>query len=296
VPVSAPGPDELLIEPRACGLNRADIGLYRQSGSLPGRELAGEVTGVGDNVSGWAAGDRVMALGPGLAPEPVAVPARLAIPVPASLSWAEAGALPVALLTMHDALVTRGRLAPGGRVLIHAATSGVGVAGVQLAGLLGASVVFGTSRSAAKLEVLRQHVGAIGCELVGIDTTHTAFETVASQVDLVVDNVGASVAGGNVTCTAIGGRIVQVGRLGGRRAQLDLEEVARKRLELIGVTFRTRTPDEVAEIVERVVTDVGSRLDSIRPRIERTYPLDQWQAALEDLGRDTHVGKLVVVR
>jgi NADPH:quinone reductase-like Zn-dependent oxidoreductase len=236
-----------------------------------------------------------MGRGPGFTGEPVALPARFAMAVPESFTWEEAGALPIALMTMHDAIATRGRLTAGGRVLVHAATSGVGVAAVQLAALLGATVVFATSRSAHKLDLLREHLGPLLCEVVGIDTTTTPFESVATDADVVVDNVGASVLAGNIKAAALGGRIVQVGRLGGATAQIDLEEVARKRLELIGVTFRTRTDEQVADIVGRAIEQVGPRLDSLRPRIERTYPLADLSTALEDLSRDRHVGKLVVV-
>lgn len=290
------GAGELLVRVRAAGLNRADYLEWRRSGSaVAGRELAGEVVEVGAGVTGWSVGDRLMARGPGFSSEPIAVPARFAMAVPESFSWEEAGAVPVALMTMHDAIVTRGRLGSGGRVLVHAATSGVGVAGVQLAGLLGASVVFGTSRSAAKLDVLRAHLGSLPCELVLIDTTTTPFESVAADVDVIVDNIGASVLAGNIAAAAIAGRIVQVGRLGGAMAEIDLEELARKRIELIGVTFRTRSEGDVAEIVDRALDQIGDHLDAIRPRIERTYPLAELPTALEDLAGDSHVGKLVVV-
>ncbi len=290
------GEGELLVRVRAAGLNRADYLEWRGSASpVAGRELAGDVLEVGSGVTGWSVGDRLMARGPGFSSEPVTVPARFAMPVPLSFSWEEAGALPIALLTMHDAIVTHGRLAGGGRVLVQAATSGVGVAGVQLAALFGASVVFVTSRSAAKLDVLRAHLGPLPCELVGIDTASVPFESVATAVDVIVDNVGASVLAGNIAAAAVTGRIVQVGRLGGAMAGIDLDELARKRIELIGVTFRTRSNDEVAEIVRLALAQVGDRLDAIRPRIERTYPLAQLSAALEDLAADRHVGKLVIV-
>jgi NADPH:quinone reductase len=294
--VKSPGPGYLLVAIRACGLNRADIGLYDQTGSLPGRELAGEVVAIGDAVTKWRIGDRVMALGAGLSLDPVVVPTAVAMRVPEAFTWAEAGSLPVALLTMHDALATRGRLMPGARALVHAATSGVGVTGIQLAGLLGASVVYATSRSATKLRILREYVGLVGCELVCIDTSSSPFETVASDVDVTIDTIGASITAGNIAAAAIGGRIIQVGRLGGRTTELDLDELARKRIELIGVTFRTRNQEDVAEVVRRAVTDVDDRFDRVRPRVEQTYPLDQWKAALKDLGRNDHVGKLVLLK
>ena len=241
-----------------------------------------------------ALGDRVMSRGPGFAPEAV-VPARHAIHIPDSFSFEEAGALPIALMTMHDALTTNGLLATGDRVLVHAATSGVGVTGVQLSALLGASTVFATSRSEAKLSVLRSFLGELTCELIEVNMSAAAFETLATDVDVIVDNIGASALAGNMAACRLGGRIVQVGRLGGRTAGIDLDELARKRIGLIGVTFRTRTEDDVADIIERVLADVGGRLEMLRPRIEATYPLDRLSTALTDLGADRHVGKLVII-
>ena len=285
---------QLRVRVRAAGLNRADLLDARRSAGRPdGRELAGEIVEIGRHVEGWVLGERVMGRGPGFASEAV-VPAGEVMRVPGSLSFEEGAALPVALMTMHDALTTNGLLAPGGRVLMHAASSGVGVIGVQLSAMLGAAVVFATSRSAAKLAVLRSHLGDLGCDLIGIDTSVTAFETVATEVDVIVDNVGASVLRGNVAACRVGGRIVQVGRLGGGDAGIDLDELARKRIGLIGVTFRTRTGDDVVEIIRRLLADVGDRLDELRPRIERTYPLSQVETALADLATNSHVGKIVV--
>ena len=280
---------------RAAGINRADLLEARLApGPLPGRELAGELIEVAPEVEGWVLGERVMSRGPGFASEAV-VAARDLMRVPDSFSFEEAGALPVAVMTMHDALVTNGLLGLGGRVLVHAATSGVGVAGVQIGALMGATAVYATSRSAAKLAVLRSHLGELDCELVCVDTSVTAFETVATDVDVIVDNVGASALRGNLVACRVGGRIVQVGRLGGGEVEIDLDELARKRIGLIGVTFRTRTEDDVAEIVRRLVGDIGTRLAAVRPRIQRVYPLGELDTALSDLAANNHVGKIVMV-
>ncbi|MGE0879848.1 MAG: zinc-binding dehydrogenase [Acidimicrobiia bacterium] len=290
------GDGELLVRVRAGGLNRADLlELKYSKDGVKGRELAGEVIAVGAGVHGWKIGDRVMGRGEGFTAEAV-LPARFAMAVPESFSWEEAGGLPVALMTMHDAVVTHGRLAVGERVLVHAATSGVGVAAVQIAAMFGASTVFATSRTAEKITVLERHLGPLPCDLVAIDTANADFETVATKIDVIVDNVGASVAVGNIKASALKGRIVQVGRLGGKDATIDLDELARKRIELIGVTFRTRTEDEVAEIVRLAIADCGAQLEKVRPRIERTYPLSELSEAFADLAANRHVGKLVVVQ
>jgi len=151
-------PGHIRVRVHAAGLNRADLLQRRGSypapkgwpADIPGLEYAGEVEAV-RGASRWKAGDRVMGLvGGGAQAEMVVVHEDEALPVPAALSHAEAAAIPEAFLTAYDALVTRARLAPGERVLIHAVGSGLGTAAIQIARHLGATVL-GTSRSAGKL-------------------------------------------------------------------------------------------------------------------------------------------------
>ena len=170
----APGPGQLRVRVRAAGLNRADLlEAERGAGLGRGRELAGELVEVGPAVNGWGTWRSGHEPRARFAPEAV-VPARHAMHVSDSFSFEEAGALPIALMTMHDALTTNGLLATGDRVLVHAATSGVGVTGVQLSALLGAATVFATSRSAAKLGVLRSFLGELTCELIEVDMSAAA--------------------------------------------------------------------------------------------------------------------------
>jgi NADPH:quinone reductase len=222
---------------------------------------------------------------------------RLALPVPDHLSWEEAAAVPVTFLTAHDALVSNGELAEGDGVLVHAASSGVGVAAIQIARLLGADPVLGTSRSPEKLDELVP----LGLD-VGIDTGARDFADAVAEatggrgVDVIVDNVGASAAAGNLACAAIGARWVNVGRLGGRRAEIDLDELSRKRVRLIGVTFRTRTVDEHAEVVRRAGEDLLPLLAEgrLRPVVHEVFPLEEADRAEDRLAADAHVGKLVL--
>jgi NADPH:quinone reductase-like Zn-dependent oxidoreductase len=309
VPDPEPGPRDLLVHVRAAGLNRADLAMRRgeyRVGARPaappeprvgGGELAGEVVAIGPAVTRWKPGDRVMAMGAGYA-ELARVDERLALPVPESFRWEEAGTTPVALLTAHDALVTNGRLREGETVLVHAVSSGVGVAALQLARHLRARLVFGTSRVPAKLERLR----ALGLD-VGIDTTRDALAEVVHArtdgrgVDVVVDNVGAGLLGATIEAAAILGRIVQVGRLGGRRDEIDLDELARKRLSLVGVTFRTRTPEERIAVVERFLAHLGPALaaGAFRPLVDRVFELADVDAAQRALAENRHVGKLALL-
>lgn len=308
----APKPHELVVRVRAAGVNRADLNARRggrritprpeEAGQPPiaGLELAGEVTAVGSDVTGWSVGDRVMARGRGYA-EQATVDAAAAMRVPDGVAWEQAGGSPIALMTMHDALRTAGRLRRGESVVVNAATSGVGVVGCRVVAALGASVVFATSRSAEKLRVLADELGELACPVIYVNTSDESLPDVVAAhtgghgVDVIVDHIGAAALGDNIAAAAIRGRIVQVGRLGGRTAEIDLDELARKRIELVGVTFRTRTTDEVRAVVRALLDDLGERLAEVGPRIDQVFPLEQARAAQDALAANRHVGKLVLV-
>lgn len=297
-----PGPGEVLVRTRAAGLNRADVALGGGghdlgSGGAAGREVAGEVEAVGDGVADVAVGDRVMAMAAGAWAELVAVDARLCMPVPDGWSWEEAAATPVVYGTAHDALVTNAGLAPGESVLIPAVSSGVGIAALQIARAKGAGTVIGTSRSPDKLAAL----APLGLD-VGIDVRSGGLAdavrgaTEGRGADVVVDNVGGPAFADVLDATAILGRIVQVGRLGGRTAEVDLDLLAYKRVRLIGVTFRTRSIDERVAVVRAFLDDLGDDLAAghLRPLVHGSWPLEEAAAALEALQADRHVGKLVL--
>ena len=305
VPDPQPAPNEVVIRIHSAGINRADLlarsGSYSTSSSknlppptIAGLELAGEIIARGKRVRNWEIGSRVMTIGQGYA-QLACVDESLLIPVPSSFTWEEAGAMPIALLTAHNALVTNGRLSQGESVLIQAVTSGVGTMALVIADLLEAQPIFGTSRSPQKLGQLTKKL--IGINLLQDDTAEViAQQTNGSGVNVIIDNIGASVLTQNIASAAIRGRIVQVGRLGGATAELDLEEVARKRLTLTGVTFRTRTLQERAEIVRSCLEDIGEALADgmLRPVVEKSFPFEQAEYAQDVLSRNDHVGKLVL--
>ncbi len=301
----APAAGQLLVRVRAAGLNRADLsaraGAAQAGPAVAGLELAGEVEAIGEQVSRWRPGDRVMGRGSGFA-ELAVLGAADAIRVPPDVGWEEAGAMPVTLLTAHDALVTNGRLRAGELVVVNAGSSGVGTCAARMAGLLGAGAVVSATTSRPKAAAIRAAVGPLPCPLVVTDVTGDEFvAAVRGQSDdgqgahLIVDSVGARVLGDNIAAARVTGRIVQVGRLGGRHAEIDLDELARKRLTLVGVTFRTRSPAEGAEVVRRCVENLGDQLTRYRPRIDRVFPLGQITEARAAMLRNEHVGKLVVV-
>jgi NADPH:quinone reductase len=300
-----PVADQLLVRVRAAGLNRADLSA-RDSGAkagptVAGLELAGEVAEVGAQVSRWRSGDRVMGRGSGFA-ELAVLGDSDTIAVPADLSWEEAGAMPVTLLTAHDALVSNGRLRPGELVIVNAGSSGVGVCAARMAGFLGAGAVVSVTTSPAKTQAIRAAVGPLPCPLVVVDVTGDEFVDAVRSLshdgqgaDLIIDNVGASVLHDNVAAARVTGRIVQVGRLGGRNTEIDLDELARKRLTLVGVTFRTRSRAECAEVVRRCLGDLGEELTRYRPKVDRVLPLSRILDARAAMLSNEHVGKIVVV-
>jgi len=301
--VAAPeaGPAQILVRVRAAGLNRADL-LQRRGAypappgwpaDIPGLEYAGEVEALGDGVTRWRPGDRVMGLvGGGAHAEYVVVHQDEALRVPDSLNFIEAAAVPESFLTGWDALVTRGRLQPGERVLLHAVGSGLGTAMIQLAKRLGATVL-GTSRTAAKLEQAR----AAGMD-AGIDTSTGSFrEAVVPAVDVVIDVLGGPAFADNLAVLAPRGRLVMLGFLQGPLVETSLEPLLRKRLQVIGSVMRTRGLEEriglVREFTERVLPwfVAGS---SLRPVIGATFAMTDVAAAHRAMEANEPFGKIVL--
>ncbi|MBC2638172.1 zinc-binding dehydrogenase [Rhodococcus wratislaviensis] len=290
---------------RAASINRADL-LIRAGTHTPaaagagpavaGLDACGEVIEVAPDVTGIHKGDRVMAMVPGGLAEEVIVPAAAAVPVPRSWSFAEGAAAITALMTEHNALVTAARLQPGETVLVHAAASGVATQAIQLAKVLGAQRVYGTARSHTHAQVLE----GLGLdELIDVSDTNFADRilerTDGKGADVILDHVGGPYLEDNLRAAAIRGRIVGVGRLGGASGTLDMEELARKRVELIGVTFRTRSDEEKFAIAQGLrIVDLEKNADALRPLIHDTYSWDRVLEAQEGLADNKHVGKLVL--
>jgi NADPH2:quinone reductase len=301
-----PEAGDLLVKVYAAGLNNGDVAQRRgmadprlpNSGPRPvGMEVSGIVEAVGPEVTGWEPGQRVMGRCWGGYAEYALVKAPTAMVVPESLSWSEAASIPVTFVVAHDALVTNAALRPGESVLVNAAASGIGVATLQIASRKGAAPVIGTTRSVRKLDPLRPLGMTVGMDAAAEDfVEQVRTATAGTGVDVVIDNVGASVLAMNLEAMALEGRLVSVGRLGGTVAACDLDLLSMKRLRLLGVSNRTRTLDEQAELVRRFVSDLGPLLDvgAIRPRIEREFTWDQATAAQDYLEAGGHVGKLVL--
>jgi NADPH2:quinone reductase len=306
VPKPEPAPNEVLIKVRAASLNRADVGVAAGHqhgrvggiGSRIGLECAGEVEAVGRDVKDFKPGDRVMGSAPGsYADYVVADPGRIARIPANNMTYGQAACLPVALQTLHNAIVTAGRFKRGETLLIQGASSGVGLMGLQIGKFMGASLVMGTSTNPTRRARLKE----FGCDLA-IDTTDPKWpETVKKAtadkgVDLIVDMVSGGVANGNMEAAAILGRIVNVGRLGGQKGEFNFDLHALKRIDYIGVTNRTRTPEELNEVTRRMRADLWPAVEAgtLSLPIDKTFSLEKVAEALAMMKANQHFGKIVL--
>lgn len=301
VPKPAVGPHQARVRVHAAGINRADLmqrrGRYPAPPgwptNIPGLEYAGEVEAVRAGVTRWAVGDRVMGLvGGGAQAEFVVAHEDEMLAIPSTLTYAEAAAIPESFLTAHDALVRRARLVEGERVLLHAVGSGLGTAAAQIARQLGA-VVIGTSRSAGKLA--RATVYGLDA---GIDTSRDAFrDAVGEPVDVVIDVLGAGALADNLAVLRQRGRLVVLGLLTGGDAEVNLGEILRKRLEVIGSVMRTRGPAERADLVCEFAEGMLPLFEAgvLKPVLDHTVPMARLAEAHLAMERNDTFGKVVAV-
>lgn len=305
VPVPEPGRYEIRVRVHATAVNRADLlqraGRYPAppgvAPEIPGLEYAGEVDRVGDGVTRWRAGERVMGLVGGASyAEYVVTHEDEAVAIPAGLRFDEAAAVPEAFITAHDGLFTQLRLHRGETVLIHAVGSGVGTAALQLAKTAGVRVI-GTQRSAWKLD----RSSALDLD-VAIDTSVEDFadavlrHTGRRGVDAVLDLVGGDYVGGNLRALAVRGRILLVGLVAGSSHQLDLRLLLQRRASITGTVLRTRSLEEKVTAVRAFVRDVIPLLEHgrVAPVIDDVLPLAEAARAHEIVAANRNYGKIVL--
>jgi NADPH2:quinone reductase len=284
---------------RAAALNRGELlgGKAGATAKPGGGECAGEVVKLGEGVSGFAAGDRVMGRCGGGFAEYAVMDARETMRAPARLSWDEAAATPLVFLVVYDMVVAQGHLAAGHWLLVTAVSSGVGVAAMQMARALGARVI-GTSGSDDKL----QRLAGLGLD-IGIRTRAADFHdavmkaTGGKGVNLAINNVGGSVFAECLRSLAFEGRIAIVGHLDRvMTGPLDLEALHGKRLTVFGVSNRLRNAAQRAETVRGFVRDILPFFEDgrIRPLVDKTYAFGELPAAITFMESDAQVGKIVV--
>ena len=301
-PTPQPKPGQHLVRVRAAGLNRGELlrhGLTKPGpAKIGGTEGAGEIEGSGAREGGIAQrGMRVMGRLPGSFAEYALMDAEDAIPVPQSLSWEEAAAIPITFLVVYDMLVQQGNLKKGEWLLITGASAGVGVAALLAAKALGAKVI-GTSGSADKLGRLKP----LGLDLA-IQTRKPDFHeavmkaTGGKGVDLVVNNVGGSVFAECVKSLGFEGRLATVGYVDGvMKSEIDIEALHSKRLKLFGVSNKMRNPAQRGVTVEGFKRDFLPLFASgkLKPVVDRVYDFKDLPQAKARMEADAHVGKLVV--
>ena len=299
VPIPVPRSGEILIRVRAAGVNRPD--LLQRSGNYPpppgapetlGLEVAGEIV----TASGrWREGDPVCALlGGGGYAEFATVDSRHVLPLPAGTDFIEAAALPETVFTVYANVFEHGALQAGETLLVHGATSGIGVAAIQMAKAAGARVI-ATARGADKAARARE----LGAD-IAVDTTREDFGAIAKThggIDVALDMVGAPTFAATLDALNSGGRIVYIAALGGGTLEVPVRQLMLKRALLTGSTLRPRNGNEKARLaaaVERVVWP-WIAAGKLRAIIDRTFRLTEAAAAHAHLESGSHVGKVVLV-
>lgn len=299
LPRPVPHDGEVLLRVLAAGVNRPDIlqreGRYPPPPGSPdtlGLEVAGEVV---EGSGRWQEGDRVCALlGGGGYSEYVAVDARHVLPIPRGLEPVEAAALPETVFTVYANVFEHGRLRAGETLLVHGATSGIGVMAIQMAKAAGARVI-ATSRAADKAEAARE----LGADHA-VDTSTQDFAEVAREaggVDVALDMVGAPYFARTLEALNTGGRIVYIAGQGGNELQVPVSGIMRKRAVITGSTLRPRDADEKARLAAEVERVVWPWIEAgkVKAVVDRTFPLEQAAQAHAWLEEGAHTGKVVLV-
>lgn len=299
VPAPQPRANEILVRVHAASLNRADLaGLAAKDGKVIGMEWAGEVVEAGPDAGAWKPGDRVMCTGAGAYAEYAVTDGGRACRIPdAALPYDEATVLTLALQAMHDALVTHGHLAAGNDVLIHGASSGVGLMGLQIARLLGARHIIGTGTNAARLARLAEFGATLAVDASQPGWHQRVLDATGGKgVEVVVDQITGKDFASTFQTTAIGGHFVNLGRLGGAEGRFDFQLHALRRITYAGVTFRTRSIDEIRTLNTRMLADLGEAVATRRLRlpIDSRYALEDAGAALARMAANQHFGKIVL--
>lgn len=293
------GTSDVRISVRATAVNRAD--LLQREGHYPpppgaseilGLECAGDVMQVGENVTVWKRGDRVMALlpGGGYAEEAV-VHQGSVMPIPDVLTYEEAAAIPEVFLTAFLNVFELGRAKAGETLLVHGGGSGVGTAATTLGKLSGLRVAV-TAGSDEKCARCLQH----GAD-IAINYRKEDFAERLRDVDVVLDHIGARYLPKDLVVLRTGGRAVMIGMMGGERnAQVDVTMLLGKRLQIIGSTLRNRPVEEKAAIVRSFMARFGDdlRAGRIRPVIHAALPLERVADAHRLMSSSEHFGKIVL--
>ena len=306
VEIPKPKNNEVLVKVFSCGLNRADLmvadggahGSAGGSGTIVGMEFSGEVIEFGSDVTNLSVGDRVMCSGTSAWAEYAVTDWGRVIKIPDNnMDFITASTLPIALGTMHNAIVTAGEFLKGQSILIQGASSGVGLMGLQIAKNLEAKMIIGTSTKPEKFDRLKQ----LGADIVVNSKDPKWSEEVLDKtngegVDLIIDQLSGYTVNQNMLATKIKGNIVNVGRLAGGPSEFNCDIHALRRINYKGVTFRTRSLDEIRNVFANMWNDLSSMVSngSLSMPIEKVFDFNDVSQALTHMRDNKHFGKLIL--
>jgi NADPH:quinone reductase len=303
-PVPQPKANEILVKVAAAGVNRPDIlqrmGLYAvppDASDLPGLEIAGTVAATGASVKMWKVGDEICALthGGGYA-EYCVVPEVQALPVPKGLSLTEAASLPETFFTVYSNVFDRGALKPGEIFLVQGGSSGIGVTAIQMVAAMG-NRVFATAGSDEKVAACVK----LGAEKAfnyksGDWAAELDTATGGKGVNVILDMVGGDYVPKELKCLADEGRLVMIAFLRGNKAEVDLNEVMRKRLQITGSTLRPRPVEFKGQVAKSLRERIWPLIEAgrIKPVLYKTFPLAEAGEAHKLMETSQHIGKIVL--
>jgi len=298
------GEQDILVTVAATALNRADLlqrmGFYPNpfpSGpEIPGLEFAGTVAAIGEKVTAWSVGDRVMGITSGGAyAEQLAIHERQAMAVPSDLSLQDAAGIPEVFITAWDALVVQGGLTSGRWAMVHAGASGVGTAAIQICKAIGARIV--VTCSGGKVEACR----TLGADVV-VDygtqdfVAEVATATGGAGVDVILDVIGGDYVERNIASLAVKGHIIQVGVMAGKPVPLNIGLLLGKRASITGTVLRARPLEEKIAISQRFASEMLPLFSTgqLKPVIDSVYAFSDIASAHEYMASNGNVGKIVI--
>ena len=301
-----PKENEVLVKVFACGLNRADLvvadggahGASGGPGTIVGMEFSGEVIELGSKVKDYSIGDRVMCSGSSAWAEYAVADHGRVIKIPNNnMDYLKASTYPIALATMHNAIVTAGNFTQGQSVLIQGASSGVGLMGLQISKYLGAKIVIGTSTKPDKFEKLKSFGADLVLNSKDLDWVDQVLSATDNQgVDLTIDQLSGYTVNQNMMATKVKGKIVNVGRLAGGITEFNCDLHALRRINYEGVTFRTRSIQEIRDVYSNMWNDFEKLVISgeLSLPIEKVFDFNDVGKSLDYMRENQHFGKLVL--
>ena len=304
VPSPTFGAEDILVSVAATALNRADLlqrmGFYPnpfpQGPEIPGLEFAGTVKAVGERVTAWKVGDKVMGIVSGGAyAEELVLHERQAMAVPAGMSLHDATAIPEVFITAWDALVVQGGLTSGRWAMVHAGASGVGTAAIQICKAIGARII--VTCSSGKVQSCKD----LGADVVVDYTTQDFVEEVQRAtngrgVDTILDVIGGDYVERNVASLAVKGHIIQVGVMAGKPLPFNVGLLLGKRASITGTVLRARPLDEKIAITQRFIAEMLPLFGTgaLKPVIDSSYPITDIAKGHEFMATNGNVGKIVI--